>query len=159
VGTPNCANISDFVDPYFCLRSMVVDPGLFWYAVKAGSASLCLWLLALTFSSYLKFAGEPLEQAPPYWKRFVRVARVAFGDFIAHRRMNLWLYVVVYTRRLDWSPRIIWLTCLVSNRLDRDRSSGLDRRRRLEYCGADVGGACWVRIGQVGDECRSALTV
>jgi amino acid transporter len=88
-----------FVDLIFACVLMVVIPDFFGTAVKAGSASVCLWLLALTFFflpqallvSHLN-KRLPLEGGLYEW------ARAAFGDFIGFVvAWNLWLYVVVYT--------------------------------------------------------------
>jgi len=87
------------VDLIFACVLMVVIPDFFGTAVKAGSASVCLWLLAPNvFLRTSSVGGEPLEQTPPLEGGLYEWARVAFGDFIGFVvAWNLWLYVVVYT--------------------------------------------------------------
>ena len=88
-----------FVDLIFACVLMVVIPDFFGTAVKAGSASVCLWLLALTFFFVPQaLVVSHLNKRLPLEGGLYEWARVAFGDFIGFVvAWNLWLYVVVYT--------------------------------------------------------------
>src|SRR5258708_37936107 len=88
-----------FVDLIFACVLMVVIPDFFVTAVKAGSASVCLWLLALTvFFVPQALVVRHLNKRLPLEGGLYEWARLAFGDFIGFVvAWNLWLYVVVYT--------------------------------------------------------------
>jgi amino acid transporter len=88
-----------FLDLIFACVLMVVIPDFFGTAVKAGPASVCLWLLALAFFFLPQaLVVSHLNKRLPLEGGLYEWARAAFGDFVGFLvAWNLWLYVVVYT--------------------------------------------------------------
>ena len=88
-----------FLDLVFACVLMVVIPDFFGTAVKAGSASVLFWLLALAFFFVPQaFIVSHLNQKLPLEGGLYEWARAAFGDLVGFLvAWNLWLYVVLYS--------------------------------------------------------------
>jgi amino acid transporter len=88
-----------FLDLVFACVLMVVIPDFFGTAVKAGSASVLFWLLALAFFFVPQaFIVSHLNQKLPLEGGLYEWARAAFGDVVGFLvAWNLWLYVVLYS--------------------------------------------------------------
>ena len=88
-----------FLDLVFACVLMVVIPDFFGTAVKAGSASVFFWLLALAFFFVPQaFIVSHLNQKLPLEGGLYEWARAAFGDVVGFLvAWNLWLYVVLYS--------------------------------------------------------------
>jgi glutamate:GABA antiporter len=87
-----------FLDLVFACVLMVVIPDFFGTAVKAGSASVLFWLLALAFFFIPQaFIVSHLNQKLPLEGGLYEWARAAFGNVAGFLvAWNLWLYVVLY---------------------------------------------------------------
>ena len=87
------------VDLVFACVLMVVIPDFFGTAVKAGSACVFFWLLALAFFFVPQaFIVSHLNQKLPLEGGLYEWARAAFGDMVGFLvAWNLWLYVVLYS--------------------------------------------------------------
>ena len=88
-----------FADLTFACVLMVVIPDFFGAAVKAGPASVCLWLLAIVFFFVPQaLVVSHLNRRLPLEGGLYEWARVAFGDLAGFLvAWNLWLYVVLYS--------------------------------------------------------------
>jgi len=87
------------LDLVFACVLMVVIPDFFGTAVKAGSACVFFWLLALAFFFVPQaFIVSHLNQKLPLEGGLYEWARAAFGDMVGFLvAWNLWLYVVLYS--------------------------------------------------------------
>jgi amino acid transporter len=87
-----------FVDLIFACVLMVVVPDFFGTAVKAGQASVLLWLLAIAFFFVPQaLVVSHLNRRLPIEGGLYEWARAAFGDLVGFLvAWNLWLYVVLY---------------------------------------------------------------
>src|SRR5437899_1862691 len=88
-----------FADVIFACVLMVVIPDFFGAAVKAGPASVSLWLLAIVFFFVPQaLVVSHLNRRLPLEGGLYEWARVAFGDLAGFLvAWNLWLYVVLYS--------------------------------------------------------------
>ncbi len=88
-----------FADLIFACVLMVVIPDFFGAAVKAGPASVSLWLLAIVFFFVPQaLVVSHLNRRLPLEGGLYEWARVAFGDLAGFLvAWNLWLYVVLYS--------------------------------------------------------------
>ena len=86
-------------DLIFACVLMVVIPDFFGAAVKAGPASVSLWLLAIVFFFVPQaLVVSHLNRRLPLEGGLYEWARVAFGDLAGFLvAWNLWLYVVLYS--------------------------------------------------------------
>lgn len=87
-----------FSDLVLAAILLVVIPDFFGTAVKAGSAHVVLWLLAiLLFFIPQAFVVAHLNRLMPLEGGLYEWTRLAFNDFIGYLvAWNLWVYVVLY---------------------------------------------------------------